>query len=183
MVKVEIAKTRKCFSSKKGKTMATKQDHINRETFKVDPSKVKKDDLMAIIYYVKIKNISSNSDEMVVTDLENSVSLSEFKVHGKELIESCLSADFFAKEEKVTMTKIAEILISSPNRPLTVSFKKKDGSERLLRGRWIAQEALMGRSFVEDLDIPKNDKKGRMREVDHRNIIFLIVDGVKYTLK
>jgi hypothetical protein len=58
------------------------------------------------------------------------------------------------------MTRIAEILITSPNRPLTVCFTKKDGTERVLRGRWIAQEALMGRSFVEDLDIAKDAKGG-----------------------
>jgi hypothetical protein len=41
----------------------------------------------------------------------------------------------------------------------------------------------MGRSFMEDLDIEKEAKGGRMREVDHRNILYLIVDGVKYVLK
>lgn len=159
--------------------MANKSDHNERETFKVDPAKVKKDDLMAIIYYVKVKSIKNES--MTVTDLENG--LSDINVQGKDLIQNSLSADFFEKEEKVTMTKMAEILISSPNRPLTVCFKKKDGTERVLRGRWIAQEALMGRSYVEDLDIAKDAKGGRTREVDHRNILYLIVDGVKYVLK
>ncbi len=41
----------------------------------------------------------------------------------------------------------------------------------------------MGRSYVEDLDVAKTDKELGIREVDHRTIQSLIVDGVKFTLK
>jgi len=39
----------------------------------------------------------------------------------------------------------------------------------------------LGRSMVEDLE--SSDKKNRMRQVDHRTIKWLIVDGVKYVVK
>lgn len=78
---------------------------------------------------------------------------------------------------------MVELLCDSPNRPLTVCFIKKDGSERVLRGKWIGQEKMMGRSFCEDLDITKTDKEDGMREVDHRSIQWLVVDGVRYVLK
>jgi hypothetical protein len=80
----------------------------------------------------------------------------------------------------VTMTRAAEILITSFNRPLTVRFVKKQGGERVLRGRLLRPEPLLGRSYVEDLDA-KGDS--RIRLVDHRTIKCLIVDGVKYTVK
>jgi hypothetical protein len=106
--------------------MSTKPTPDEREVIKVDTTKVKKDDLMAIIYYVKVKSVNAARDEMNVTDLENG--LSDINVRGKDLIQNSLSADFFGKEEKATMTRMAEILISSPNRPLTVCFKRKDGA-------------------------------------------------------
>jgi hypothetical protein len=161
---------------------------LYRETCKVKPEKVQAGDLMAIIYYVKVKDsptacstFGAGKEKMVVHDLLNNSG--EIQIIGKTLIENSLSADFYDKEEKVTMTRLAEILCESPNRPLTVTFIKKDGSERKLRGRWIAQEHMLGRSFVEDLDIPKTDKEDGLREVDHRSIKKLVVNGVCYTLK
>ena len=40
---------------------------------------------------------------------------------------------------------------------------------------------LLGRSLCEDLDLPEG--RNRLREVDHRTIKYLIVDGVKYVVK
>ena len=58
---------------------------------------------------------------------------------------------------------------------------KQDGTERTLRGKLVKPEPLLGRSMVEDLD--SDDKKNRLRQVDHRTINWLVVDGVKYTVK
>ncbi len=149
-----------------------------RKTHKVDPAKVKKGDLMAFTYYVKIKSSNRNGEELLVEDLDNG--LSEIRVQGKDLVVSSHSADQFAEEEKVTKTRAAEILINSPNRPLTVCFLKADGTERVLRGRLIAPEPLLGRSMVEDLETLD---KNRLRQVDHRTIKFLVVDQVKYIVK
>jgi hypothetical protein len=149
-----------------------------RKTNKVDPTKVKVGDLMAFTYYVKIKKSNSNGEDLLVEDLDNGGS--EIRVQGKELVTSSYSADQFAEEEKVTKTRAAEILINSPNRPLTVSFQKQDGTERVMRGRLVAPEPLLGRSMVEDLE---TTDKNRLRQVDHRTINWIIVDGVKYTVK
>ncbi len=149
---------------------------------KINPLKVKCGDLMTLTHWVKVKNPSDFYHTLIVSDLDND-DLPEIHIRGKQLVENAFSADQFVEEENVTKTVAAEILVSSHNRPLTVCFKKQDGSERVIRGRLLKHEALLGRSMVEDLDTPKGDKRGRLRQVDHRTIHYLIVDGVKYLVK
>jgi hypothetical protein len=147
------------------------------ERHKVVPAKVKGDDLMAFITYAKVKAVSGDGLHLIVTDTDGR----EISIKGKDLIEGSFSANQYEEEKKVNKTEAAQILINAHNRPLTVCFLKADGSERVLRGRLIAPEPLLGRSMVEDLDV--DDKKNRFRQVDHRTIEFLIVDGVKYVVK
>lgn len=158
-----------------------------RKTHPTDPTKVKAGDIMAIIHYVKVGSITPNASSMSVAPLDNKGGKSpNIIVDGRELIGQALSADYFAEEVKTTMTEVAEKLVTSHNRPLTVCFVKQpkkgeeEGEERVLRGRLLSHEALLGRSYVEDLDKPEND---RVRLVDHRTIRWLVVDGVKYTVK
>jgi hypothetical protein len=146
-----------------------------RKARKVDPGKVKKDHLMAFLYYAKIDTTAPGGHSVQVTGLDNNQG--KFGVHGEELIRNSFSADQFEEEEKVTKTRAAELLISSYNRPFTVCFLKQDKTERVLRGRLLAAEPLLGRSHVEDLDEPEGK---RVRLVDHRTIQWLVVDGVKY---
>jgi hypothetical protein len=152
-----------------------------RKTNKTDPSLVKDGDLMAITYYVKVETVRRNGEQLSVLDVVGDTG--GIDVNGKSLIANALSADQFAETIKVTKTQCAQLLIESTNRPFTVTFEKQDGTERKLRGRLISHEALLGRSMVEDLDIDRNDKKGRTRLVDHRTLKSLIVDGVKYEVK
>jgi hypothetical protein len=149
----------------------------DRTKHKVKASAIKPNDLMAFVYYGKIKD--AKPDVLQVQSLGSSADL-DFQVRGRELIESGFSADQFEEEVKVTKTKAAETLIASHNRPLTVCFEKTDGSERVMRGRLITPEPLLGRSMVEDLDITEGH---RLRLVDHRTIKYLIVEGVKYVVK
>ena len=153
----------------------------DRKINKVVPSKVKNNDLMAFVNYVKVKNVGTSGEELIVTDLDHNKR--DIKITGKDLIENSLSADQFDTTEKVSKTEAAEILITLHNRPFTVSFLKADKSERVLRGRLIKHEALLGRSMVEDLDEPVDSPKGRIRQVDHREINWLVVEGVKYIVK
>lgn len=156
----------------------------DRKTHPTDASKVKVDDLMAIIHYVKVQRIGVAADRMQVVSVDGDSQ--PIDVIGKELITAALSADYFAEEITTTMTDVAQKLIESHNRPLTVCFTKQPkkgeegGEERVLRGRLVSHEALLGRSYVEDLDKPAGD---RLRLVDHRTIKSLIVDGVKYKVK
>jgi len=154
-----------------------------RTTHNLKSSDVRAADLMAVIYFVKVRNSVAESlgaQSITVADLDNNEKV--FQIIGRDLIERCLSADRYYEEKKVTKTQAAELLVSSYNRPLTVVFDKQDGSERTLRGRLIAPEILLGRSKVEDLDVV-GDPKERLRLVDHRTIKSLIVDGVKYVVK
>jgi len=151
----------------------------DRKLNKVLPNKVAVDDLMAFVNYVKVNQVLANGEELIVTDLDHNTR--KIKIAGKDLVENSLSADQFTETVKVTKTEAAEILISLHNRPFTVSFDKADGKERKLRGRLIKHEALLGRSMVEDLDEPAD--KNRVRQVDHRTILFIICEGVKYQVK
>ncbi len=155
-----------------------------RKTNKTDPSKVKKGEILAITYYTIVENVAG--DMLAVRDVVGDVG--GINVNGKSLIANALSADQFQETVKVTKTQAAQLLIESTNRPFTVVFEKQDSKdgkdrERVLRGRLISHEALLGRSIVEDLDLPLNEKGGRIRLVDHRTLKSLTVDGVKYEVK
>jgi hypothetical protein len=143
------------------------------------PSKVKVNDLMAFVNYVKVKQVNLGGEELIVSPLDSSGK--DIRISGRELVVNALSADQYEETEKVSKTEAAEILISSHNRPFTVSFEKADHTERIMRGRLIKPEPLLGRSMVEDLD--ESDKKNRVRQVDHRTINYLVVGGVKYQVK
>ena len=141
----------------------------------INATNVKRDDLMAFIYYAKVdKNDSGHT--LRVFDLDNN---KDMWVQGQQLIENSFSADQYDNEEKVSKMKAAEILIHAHNRPLTVCFVKANGTERTLRGRLVKPEPLLGRSSVEDLDVMGN----RLRLVDHRTLKWIIVDGTKYVVK
>lgn len=142
----------------------------------VDPSKVKVGDLMTFVYYAKVQNVRFNGDALDVVSLDGDKD--PFSVNGVALVRSAFSADLFHETVRVSMTEAAEILISSHNRPITVCFtKQEDGKERVLRGRLIKSEPLLGRSNMEDLDIVSG---ARFRLVDHRTLKYVIVDGMKY---
>jgi hypothetical protein len=142
---------------------------------------VKAGHLMAFLYYAKVLKVDAEHFGNPRVHVEGLVGApKDFYVHGKELIESAFSADQYSAEEKVTKTRAAEILSTAYNRPFTVCFEKQDGKERVLRGRLIEPEPLLGRSHVEDLDVVEGHK---LRLVDHRTIHYIIVDCVKYVVK
>lgn len=137
--------------------------------------KTKVGDLLAVIKYAKVIRVFN--DEAVLRDVEDE---SEFRIIGSSLVEKCLSADQFEETKKVSKTELAEKLVSSFNQPLTVCFDKSDGTERILRGKLLEPEPLLGRSYLEDMDITD---KNKTRLVDHRSLKYIIVDGVKYVSK
>ena len=149
---------------------------VDRVVHKVSSTKVKVGDIMAFVYYAKVK--SAKPELLSVKAVDESKL--DFEVNGKQLIENGFSADQFDEEITVTKTRAAELLISSHNRPLTVCFEKADGKERTLRGKLVTPEPLLGRSMMEDFDVSSSN---RLRLVDHRTIKFLIVEGIKYTVK
>ena len=157
-----------------------KNDNVDndRPVHKTDPSAVKVGDIMAFTYFVKVHSVRNSPLVIGVDNLDGA--MGSIDIQGKELVESGLSADQFNEELTVSKTRAAEILVSSHNRPFTVSFQKEDGTERILRGRLIKAEHLLGRSMVEDLE---KDEKNRVRLVDHRTLNWIVVEGTKYIVK
>jgi hypothetical protein len=145
---------------------------------KVVPASVKVGHLMAFTYYTKVEHVSADGCRLVVSDLDSG--LEKISIDGRDLVENSISADYFKEEEKVTKTKAAELLVSSHGKLFTVCFVKTDGEERVLRGRLVNPEPLLGRSTVEDLEQPAGK---RIRLVDHRTIRWLVLEGVKYIVK
>ena len=142
----------------------------------IDITKIKPNDILAVIHYVKVTNLHNSGLELIAEDTNKPGK--PIRIQGKDILEQAASADQYAKEEFVSKTHAAELLISSHNKPFTVCFDKADGKERILRGRLISPEPLLGRSTVEDLDLATNN----IRLVDHRTIHWLIVDNVKHTV-
>jgi len=151
---------------------------FDRKKHPTNPQTIKAGDVLAIIHYAKVKGSQNDGDELLVEDVDYPGKV--IRVQGKELVARALSADHFEEEVKLTKMQAAEILIESHNKPFTVNFVKVDGQERTLRGRLIRPEPLLGRSMVEDLDEVTSNK---LRQVDHRTINWLIVEGVKYVVK
>jgi hypothetical protein len=138
---------------------------------------LKKNDLVAIVRFAKVTDTDTRGQRVTVVDVDDKT---EFDVNGKSMIDTLKTASLFTKPQKVTMTRAAEILSTSFNTPFTVAFTKQDGTERVLRGRLLSTEPLLGRSNCEDLDIASGH---RLRLVDHRTIKWIIVGGEKYEVK
>ncbi len=127
--------------------------------------------------FAKVKSVDTRNKSITVVDVDDST---EFDVTGQAMIDTLKTSSLHNKPQKVTMTKAAEILSTSYNTPFTVCFVKQDSTERILRGRLVATEPLLGRSNCEDLDITSGH---RLRLVDHRTIKWIIVGGEKYEVK
>ena len=146
-----------------------------------DLSKVQVGDVMTFTHWgrvIKVDTTVQSIPQLVVEDLETGLPIT---IKGDNLIKASASADQFITQERATKTRAAELLIASHNKPLTVCFTKQNGEERIIRGKLTSAEPLLGRSMVEDLDIKHGTN--RLRQVDHRTIKWLIVDGVQYTVK
>lgn len=144
----------------------------------VNPGMVQKNDLMAFVYYGRVKSMSNGGNDLEIGWLDKSTS---FGVHGEELVVNAFSADQYVEEKKVSQTECIERLMVSYNKPFTVCFDKQDDQERVLRGRLVKPDPLRGRSMVEDLDLEGPEYK-RLRQVDHRTLKYLIVDGIKFVV-
>ena len=137
--------------------------------------KVSKGDVMAFTYWGRVENVAANGLSLDVLDLDNGT---KFQVTGTDLIEKAWSANQFLSSETCSRTWAVELLVSAKNVPFTAVFTKKDGEERTIRCRLFGvQEPLMGRSRVQDLDEPVSD---RIRQIDHRTLSALILNGCRY---
>lgn len=102
-------------------------------------------------------------------------------IAGKDFIEANLkSAAQFSKTEKLGKNALAEKLFTSGDAIMQVKFTKQDGEDRTLVGYFLSQDTNLGRSNMTDLDITKGHN---MRQVDHRTLKEVIVNGVRYQVK
>ncbi len=143
----------------------------------LDPSRVRPGHLIAFVHYARVVGVEDGGERLHVEDLDTG---QKFDINGRSLVEAAHSPDQHASTVKATKTEMAERLVSAFGRPIAVCFTKQTGEERILRGRLDAPEPLLGRSRVEDLDQPPGH---RYRLVDHRELKWLVVDGVRYELK
>ncbi len=144
-----------------------------------DLDHIKPGDLMSFTYWGKVTEIDSETSRLY---LENVDTGEEFSVCGKSLIEDSQSADIYDHIEIRPRRQIVDILIHSKRLPFTVSFIKKNGENRILKGRVICvREVNQGYIDVEDLEV--DDSENRHRQVDTRTIQYVIVSGTKYQVK
>lgn len=136
---------------------------------------MKEGDIVKLTRYAKVKNVVGDSVE--AKDLDGPET---FTIEGCKLLSFLDSADDYAADHAVSKTVLSNVLSNAGDKPFTVCFIKQNGELRKLRGRLFDPNTGLGRSIVEDLDIPEED---RFREVDHRTIQSLIIDNVKYTRK
>ncbi len=136
--------------------------------------------VIAKTFYVKVTSTVRQfaaERELFCKDLFDDRAL---RVVGSDLIDSFISADTYESEKTLTKTELARKLVNAGPAPFTVCYVKSRGQDRVLRGRLLEHEDLLGRSLVHDFDVEKGTP---LREVDHRTLQWLIINGVKYTLK
>jgi len=161
---------------------ASKKDDIKpnvRKTHEIKPEQVKEGHIMAFIYYARVRAVHHGGNTLSVEGLTKGAPR-EFGVDGASLVTGALSADQFQETVMMSMSDVAHILATSFNVPFSVCFTKKDGTERVLRGRLIGEEPHTGFTWVEDLEKPDGD---RIREVNVRELKWMIVGGVKYQVR
>lgn len=152
---------------------------------KIDIDKIKKGELLCFTYYVEVANANPPWQRMNTTiQVDNlySEKPQRITVEGASLIENCFSADQFESEVICnSKNEVAEKLIHSGIKVFTIHYRKRDKEMRTLRGKYAGQDGVMGQSWVEDLEIPFGEN--RIRLVDHRDIHWIIIGGVKYIYK
>jgi hypothetical protein len=155
-------------------------DPTHRPQHKVQPAAIRVGDLMAVVQYAAVVHVADGGCRLGLRDVDTGVA---WERYGDVLVERMQSADRYAEVIPTNQSNVIDVLVASFNRPLAVAWVKKDGEERILRGRFIGEEPRRGYSWCEDLDIPADDKRGRLRQVDHRTILWLQVGGVRYEVK
>ena len=152
--------------------MTTKTDE---KAFKLKIADVKPGHMVSMTFYCQVNSIGFNSLE--TTDLINNRPL---RIKGLDLIQSLQSADYFDEVIHASKTSIKDELDKAGSDVFTICFNKKDGSERVMRGKLLDAATDEGFSAAWDLDKPAED---RWRLINRREINWLILRGKKYVRK
>lgn len=154
-------------------------------------------------------------EKIVGKEVELKNAAGESIVVDDKYVDSCIiSASQFDKEEKITKTDAAALLISSANVAMTVSFNKKvdekqvieetvtevegssianirkaitkaikksiNGEERIMVGHHSGTTNEFGRLGFTDMEVTTGHN---LRQVDPRELNFMVIKGVKYVVK
>lgn len=186
-------------------TKAVEEDKKAEDKIKWDPSKLAVGDWYSLTQYYKVKDIEKENVQV--------------KSHGgKELVISkdilqheMHSGMAFEKTEKLPMTKMANVLLSTKDSVFTICFQKKidskDVKEALIhakpvdfknesKAKALVKDLLSGQEHTMTAKLHKFEPKlGRSlcfdlnmphncgwRWVDHRTVQWMIINSVKYVL-
>lgn len=138
---------------------------------------IKEGEYLSFTQYLKVN--SKTKDSIIVTNQFDQ----QLEITGIDLIESLNSAGQHNQVKIVGKNEMIDILHSAKDKVFTVNFIKMDNSERTLIGRLYNIESQMGRTNVVDLEIPKGDKTYGIRQIDNRQINWIVLDGTKYVTK
>lgn len=137
-------------------------------------TKLKKGSIISTTLYMTVNSVNVKNGEIIVTDQHGR----QLVTKGKEFIEKAFtSADQFTSTMKVSRTELIEYMLSAKDDVFTASFVKQDGTNRTMIAHLIGEETKMGRSLVMDLE------EGGPKQIDHRTLNWVILNGVKYTVK
>lgn len=167
---------------------------------KWDYSKLKVGDWFSGTTYYKVTRFGPGSVDLqnqAGEDIYCTGDLPETEWHNSSVYDS---------EEHVSLTKVAEVLTQANTKCFTVSFNTKTDKETIAKqltdvtqkdlndtkalakklltgkqttiiGRLANSEGKLGRSLVIDLE------SNGYKQVDHRHLLWLVLDNVKYTVK
>lgn len=161
-------------------------DAAAREKVPTDTRAIRKGHVMLIEQYVLVTHEPARPGGEPSVQLRDLHTGAEWTRTGEDIVARMHTADQFdpAKEVALPKTRLVKVLEDAGSHPFTVCWVKKEGEERTLRGRYVSNaEHDLGYSWVEDLDLAPDVKGGRLRQVDHRTIQWVVLDGVKYVLK
>jgi hypothetical protein len=142
--------------------------------------------LLACVNYYEVTEVGEK--DLVVKDALSG----EVITYGRGLCaRECWSADTFSGPELYCCkTDMAKKILAAGDKVFTVAFTKKDGGERILRGHLASlneEHTVLGMVKVVDLDLQMKDPKAKPftyhRLVTFQNLMWLIIDGKKYSLK
>jgi hypothetical protein len=141
---------------------------------------LKDSDLISIHHIFRIIKIENNDGKTVLT-VENVYNGFQQTIDENIVYKSLHStSDHFIKMIKINTHEAVETLLKNSDMIFTASFVKSDGTERLIRGRYLYIDQVMGRLVVEDLDLAHTNNC--IRQIDCRTIKYLIINNTKYEI-
>ena len=145
-----------------------------------DVSQLKEGDIISYTQYLRFTGIFDINGRLNLIDTFGD----KIGISPSIIEKGAYNGTQFDSEEKMTRTELIGILDKVGDTVFTAHFIKQNGEERQITARMINVENGFGRSNVIDLEIALNDPKANaVRQIDHRTLNWIILKGVKYSVK